>query len=183
MAMTVTQITIDVARTYRGKPIICKQKDRNSRYIRARVTDNGRELTIGRDATVYISGARPDDNYKSFKGTVEANGTVLVPLAGWMLEETGIVTCDITIEDKKRNAVLSTVTFDLEVQRSASLGGELITEAEIPSDEPMDIDAPAETPVDPSRPDKPTPEEPEEPELTEDDVNDAVNKAFEDIFG
>ena len=64
-------------------------------------------------------GRREDETAKTFEGTVNADGTVTVPLTYWMLQLDGTVKCDISIITANKT-VLSTTLFELEVQEAAA---------------------------------------------------------------
>lgn len=122
--MLITQeITLDICRENKYKVILAKQCDSQSRYLKVTVKEEGEDLYITSGATVLISARRPDDSSASFLGTVNGDGTVTVPLAYWILEQDGIVPCDINIIQDERK--LSTMSFLLDVERSANADGDI----------------------------------------------------------
>lgn len=122
--MLITQeITLDICRENKYKVILAKQCDSQSRYLKVTVKEDGAELFITSGSTVLISARRPDDSSASFLGTVNGDGTVTVPLAYWILEQDGIVPCDINIIQDDRK--LSTMSFLLDVERSANADGDI----------------------------------------------------------
>lgn len=122
--MLITQeMTLDICRENKYKVILAKQCDSQSRYLKVTVKEDGEELFITSGSTVLISARRPDDSSASFLGNVNGDGTVTVPLAYWILEQDGIVPCDINIIQDNRK--LSTMSFLLDVERSANVGDDI----------------------------------------------------------
>lgn len=122
--MLITQeITLDICRENKYKVILAKQCDSQSRYLKATIKEDGETLYITSGSTVLISARRPDDSSASFLGTANGDGTVTVPLAYWILEQDGIVPCDINIIQDDRK--LSTMSFLLDVERSANADGDI----------------------------------------------------------
>lgn len=124
MAMITKEITIDVARTSVFQTIVAKQHDSNSRFLRVAITNDGVPLPIDTSSTVIIDGKREDGESKGFLGTVNSDGTVTVPLTGWLLELNGIVKCDITVVDSEGRK-LSTTLFYLAVEEAVYDGSEI----------------------------------------------------------
>lgn len=119
MASILREITVDVAQLNRFQAIVAKQYDKQSRFLKVRLTNLGEEISADRDATVVINARREDGVAKSFVGEVNNDGTVTVPLTYWMLELDGTVKCDISII-VGTESVLTTTLFELEVQEAAA---------------------------------------------------------------
>lgn len=122
MPRIVREITADVAELNRYAAIIAKQYDRQSRYLKVRLTNRESNIYVEPDATVVINALREDGVANIFAGEVNVDGTVTVPLTYWMLELDGIVKCDISIitGPEGDESVLSTTLFELEVQQAAA---------------------------------------------------------------
>ena len=122
--MLITQeISLDICRENKYKVILAKQCDSQSRYLKVTLLEEGVQILVTSGATVIISAKRPDDSSASFTGVVNADGTVTVPLAYWILEQDGIVPCDISILQDNRK--ISSMSFLLNVERSANSDGEI----------------------------------------------------------
>lgn len=124
MAKITTHITLDVSKRSRLQAIAAKQYDRNSRYINVRLTNQGDFINIPLGSLVTINAERPDFQSKSFAGEVNADGTVTVHIAYWMLELEGIVSCDISVEDAQ-SVKLSSLNFTIEVEHANYSGTEI----------------------------------------------------------
>ena len=119
MATILREITVDVAQLNRFQAIVAKQYDRQSRYLKVQLTNLGEPIQADLDAMVVINARREDGVANVFAGTVNADGTVTVPLTYWMLELDGTVKCDISIIVGEES-VLTTTLFELEVQEAAA---------------------------------------------------------------
>lgn len=128
MNRIVKAITIDVAEKNKIPKITAKQYDNKTRFINATITNEGERLTIGSDKTVLINALREDKISKSFKGSVLEDGTVLVPITYWMLENEGLVECDISIIGTDEETLTTTV-FNINVE-AASRSNDDISEDE-----------------------------------------------------
>lgn len=128
MAEITKAISVDVAQINVFQAIVAKQNDSKSRYLEVTITNEGVPLAITPTSTVTINALREDGNSKSFSGTVNNNGIVVVPLTNWMLALDGNVKCDITVFDTE-NRKLTTTLFTIAVEESANLGTEISEDA------------------------------------------------------
>lgn len=126
MAVIIKHISIDVARKNLFFPIIAKQNDVNSRFLHIQLLNEGIDMAVDATADVSINAKRSDGATDDFAGTVNDDGTVIVPLAQWMLELAGDVRCDVSIVREDRR--LTTMTFWLEVQKAIYNGTEIFQE-------------------------------------------------------
>ena len=60
------EITLDVSRLNRFQSIIAKQNDKDSRYLKVSVADEGNVLIIPSSAKVTITATRPDNFFQVF---------------------------------------------------------------------------------------------------------------------
>ncbi len=102
------------------KPLIVKQKDSNSRYIDCAFM-HGRFMLLIRSGNVILNVTRSDGQKRSFSGTINDNGTVRIPVANWMVENAGMLDCDISVIDGGEK--LTSALFSIEVQASAHPDG------------------------------------------------------------
>lgn len=119
MAMIVKEIEVDVSQLNRFAAIVAKQYDKQSRFLKVTLLDSGERIKVESASTAVINARREDEVAKTFEGTVNADGTVTVPLTYWMLQLDGTVKCDISIITENKT-VLSTTLFELEVQEAAA---------------------------------------------------------------
>ena len=112
MATIIKEIEVDVSQLNRFAAIVAKQYDKQSRFLKVTLLDSGERIKVESASTAVINARREDEVAKTFEGTVNADGTVTVPLTYWMLQLDGTVTANKT--------VLSTTLFELEVQEAAA---------------------------------------------------------------
>ena len=119
---TITQnITIDVARANVFDAVIGKQYDEDSRFLKCSITQEGEPLTIPSGSSIAINAKRPDGTMGSFAGTRSADGTAIVPISSWILEQNGMVNLSVTIVGSNGDK-LTSCTFYLNVQEAESEG-------------------------------------------------------------
>lgn len=127
MAFITKQLKVDVAKQNFFPRLIAKQGDSGSRFLQIRLLNEGAELFVESGAAVSINARRPDGQLGGFDGTVNEDGTVTVPLAAWILEVAGTVTCDVSVAEGEDNR-LTTMTFWVEVQAASYLGSDISQE-------------------------------------------------------
>lgn len=121
------RICLDVAKNNRAETIFAKQHDYNSRFITATICNNGERIVVQPSAQVVFNVRREDDSAKAFLGTVNANGTVTVPLTSWALELGGIISCSISVVENEQK--LTTTSFAINIE-DVEYSGEDIAEDE-----------------------------------------------------
>lgn len=130
MAQIVRQITADVVKRGSTRSVYAKQNDLNSRFLNVLIQEDGTNIVVDSTSTVTMNVERPDKLTDIFYGTVNADGSVKVPLTSWMLELEGTLVCDISIIDKDPEvAKLTTMQFNIYVE-AAVVGDEVIIETE-----------------------------------------------------
>lgn len=112
----INEITLDVVRDNIGSALSAKQNDADTRYIRARLTENRRALEITPDCTAVINALRSDGEACGFLGEICTDGTVSVPIAPWMLKVSGTVKCDVSVFNGEKR--LTTMPFFINVEES-----------------------------------------------------------------
>lgn len=127
MAFITKRLKVDVAKKNLFPRLIAKQGDSGSRFLQIQLLNEGVELFAESGAAVSINARRPDGQLGDFDGTVNEDGTVTVPLAAWMLEVAGTVTCDVSVVGGEDNR-LTTMTFWVEVQAASYLGSDISQE-------------------------------------------------------
>lgn len=116
MADSDVRIQLDTVRKNNLKLIYAAQNDYGARYITAELLTDGKKNAVASAAAVSINAKRPDGEKSAFSGTVNADGTVTVPVTQWMLAYEGEVVCSISaVETDKR---LTTTHFYLQAQES-----------------------------------------------------------------
>lgn len=120
------EITLDVSRLNRFQSIIAKQNDRDSRYLKVSVADEGNVLIIPSSAKVTITATRPDKLSSSFLGKISEDGKAIVPLSPWMLELDGSLSCEVSITTEE--SVLKTTSFFVDVEPDEASGNTDVTQ-------------------------------------------------------
>lgn len=121
MAKIVQKISLEVAKPNFLQAIIAKQFDSDSRYLKVTLVNGSEKIEVQESSTVTINARRIDGAEDAFKGEVNEDGTVTVPLTYWMLELEGRLECDISVIDTD-NTKLSTTKFTVEVERASCTG-------------------------------------------------------------
>lgn len=120
MSIVINDLSLDVSKEKRVRPLTAKQYDINSRFLRVRITNEGAPVAVDSDAYVIINAARSDGKSKSFRGIVNDDGTVTVPVTGWMLESKDFIMCDISVIDGDTGSKLSTMSFEIDVEKASA---------------------------------------------------------------
>lgn len=116
----VRELEADVFKRGTSRAVYAKQFDSNSRFLKVRIKEDGKEFKVDSSVEVLFNVERSDGLKRSVAGSVNADGTVLVPLTKWMLETKGKLACDISlVEDGEDGARLTTMKFYVEVEEAA----------------------------------------------------------------
>ena len=118
------QISVDVAQENIIKSIVAKQYDNDSRFLKVRLTNEGKQINVNPTSVVTINALREDDEAKAFAGTVNEDGTVTVPITNWMLELDGQIKCDISVINAEQRK-LSSTAFTIQVEAATYDGGNI----------------------------------------------------------
>lgn len=119
MAQVIKEIKVEVSKPNFFEAIVAKQFDNKSRWLRVQLVDNGENITVEDTSTVTINAKRADGGEKSFEGSVDkGKGTVLVPLAYWMLQLEGKVVSDVSVTDTS-GRILTSTSFTIQVERAS----------------------------------------------------------------
>lgn len=128
MQKAIVRRTFDVVRNQRQEPIYAAKGDYGARYIQAIITADGVPYAIPENAVVTINAFRRDGKTNRFKGEVNADGSVIVPITQWMLEILGMVDC--TISAVEEGGMLTTENFYVVANESS-------TNVEVSPDDPQ----------------------------------------------
>lgn len=130
MNIITKELTLDVARENLFQPIVAKQYDVSSRFLKVRLANEGSPLAVDKSASVIINAERADMERKSFAGEVNDDGTVTVPIANWMLELDDYVRCDVSVIDPTTQSKLTSTSFSVQVELAANGDDEISDEPE-----------------------------------------------------
>lgn len=120
MAKVIQEISVEVAKPNYFPPIIAKQCDCDSRFLKVKLMDGGKQIFVTSNSTPYINVLRQDGKRYTYEGEKpNDDGTVTVPLTSEALEECGDAYCDITIirGDEK----LTSAAFHVDVRKTMNV--------------------------------------------------------------
>ena len=120
MESIITKV-LDTSRVYKGTPIVAVMNDQSARFIQAVICTDGTPGKADAKDAVTVTYERADGTSKTFAGSVNADGSVRVPIAAWALKEEGDVWCWITVG--KGSSALTTTRFLIEVQYKPNTDG------------------------------------------------------------
>ena len=123
MIQIIKEVTVDVAKLNYFNAIVAKQYDRETRFLKVRLANNEEPLNVDASSSAVINARRPDKAGKSFMGTVNADGTVMLPITYWMVELDGTVQCDISIVNGTKT--LTSTLFEIKVEQAANGNDEI----------------------------------------------------------
>ena len=123
MAEIIKSIEVDVAKKNTFKAIVAKQGDKITRFLKVQLLNEGEKIVVGSSALVSINAERSDTLSKAFKGEVNEDGTVTVPLTYWMLELDGQTNCSISIYEN--DGKLTSCSFAVLVEHAEVLGDDI----------------------------------------------------------
>ena len=112
---------LDTSRVYKGTPIVAVMNDQSARFIQAVICTDGTPGKANANDAVTVTYERADGTSKTFAGSVNADGSVRVPIAAWALTEEGDVWCWITVGNG--SSALTTTRFLIEVQYKPNTDG------------------------------------------------------------
>lgn len=123
MAEIIKSIEVDVAKKNTFKAIVAKQGDKITRFLKVQLLNEGEKIVVGSSALVSINAERSDTLSKAFKGEVNEDGTVTVPLTYWMLELDGQTNCSISIYEN--DGKLTSCSFAVLVEHAEVLDDDI----------------------------------------------------------
>lgn len=83
----IANLTLDTYQRNKILPLVIPQHDYGARYIRVRITEQGENVSVASGSVVSIIAERKaDGSSAAFSGSVNADGSVLVPVTQWMLD-------------------------------------------------------------------------------------------------
>lgn len=129
MAQILCKMELDVAECAPGVMIMAKQGDFGSRFVQVRLMSHRVPLFVPEDAAVVLNVKRPDGEKRAFVGSVNGDGTLTLPLGGWMLAVEGVLLCDISVTDGA-GAKLTSTCFSVYAEGAVCPDGELGSETE-----------------------------------------------------
>ena len=121
---TTKEIYADVMQKDMVKTVIAKQYDCNSRFLCVRFASYGVIMQVAQDDVAVVNVRRSNGEGKAFRGTVNEDGSVTVPLTSWMSELAGTLKCDISIVGPDGSR-LTSMDFPISVEPAVYSGDEI----------------------------------------------------------
>ena len=116
-----TEIKLDLARNSSPPTVWAKQNDSNTRYIRAKLLENGADFPVETEVTARIRVLKPDNtaiyNYATIDRPASGGTYVDAELTSQVLAVAGVAIAEIGLYYGQQ--ILTTFTFYLRVERSA----------------------------------------------------------------
>ena len=112
-----THITLEMSGDTKKYLVSAKQGDKSTRRIVAKLLNEGIPYEITDDAIVVINMEKPDGKH-IYNACTYSGSEVIVELTNQALAVTGTASCDIEIRTSDNSQVLSTVTFEIEIEKS-----------------------------------------------------------------
>jgi len=113
----VTDIQIDLYGEEQLYLVSAKQGDRQTRFIRVQLMNNGNEFEIPEDATLIANIQKPDGHF-CYNECENRENRVMVELTNQALAAAGTAHCDIEMRSATGEMILSSASFTIEIERS-----------------------------------------------------------------
>ena len=126
----VKKIDIEMSGGSRWYMATAMQNDRATRYISARLLDEGEKYTIPEDVDVNVSIRKPDGKKILNACSVDDDDRVIFELTRQALAVVGILKCNIEIASKDLKEVIRSCTFEIEVEATTRDDDEIISSGE-----------------------------------------------------
>lgn len=119
MTQCLYKLTLDVAERDALLSIVARQGDSDTRFLRMSLYSLGEALRVEDSATVVLNVKNAAGELMAFSGSVNADGTITLPLPARLLKNTGVVTCDVSIITTSGGR-LTTPPFEIDVVASVA---------------------------------------------------------------
>lgn len=113
----ITDIQIDLYGEEQLYLVSAKQGDRQTRYIRVQLMNNGNEFNIPEEVTLIANIQKPDGHF-CYNECANEENRVMVELTNQALAAAGTAHCDIEMRSKSGELILSSASFTIEIEKS-----------------------------------------------------------------
>lgn len=113
----ITDIQIDLYGEEQLYLVSAKQGDRQTRYIRVQLMNNGNEFSIPEEVTLIANIQKPDGHF-CYNECANEENRVMVELTNQALAAAGTAHCDIEMRSKSGELILSSASFTIEIEKS-----------------------------------------------------------------
>ena len=113
----ITHIKLEMSGDTKRYLVSVKQGDRKTRYIVAKLLNNGEEYTIPSGAKAIVNIKKPDGK-RIYNSCTYSGSEVTVELTSQALAASGTAYCDIEIRTQDDSEIITSVTFEMEIEES-----------------------------------------------------------------
>ncbi len=121
------EITLEINDIVNRSPIIVHQGDSNTRYVDCTITDSGKVLTLEPTWTAIVKASNRGVT-KAINNCEINNNIVTVALSDTMLDTSGELICEVTIQDSDK--IVTSQRFTIIVVGSVANTGEIVSNPE-----------------------------------------------------
>ena len=119
MAQCLYKMALDVAERDALISIVARQGDSDTRFLRLSLFSLGEPMRVEESAIIVLNTKNAAGELMAFSGSVNSDGTLILPLTARMLKNIGTVTCDVSIITAAGGR-LTTPPFEIEVVASVA---------------------------------------------------------------
>lgn len=119
MAQCMCKMVLDVADRDTVQSIVARQGDSATRFVRLRLTSFGEPICVEESAIALLNVKNAANERLAFEGEVNSDGTLTLPINAWMLQNMGVLQCDVSVIDVGGGR-LTTPSFEIEVVPSVA---------------------------------------------------------------
>ncbi|MBQ8558560.1 MAG: hypothetical protein IJ439_01035 [Tyzzerella sp.] len=126
----VKRINVEMSGGSRWYMATAMQNDRRTRYISARLLDEGEPYFVPADADVNVNIQKPDGNIVYNACSVDEDGRVVFEMTKQMLAAVGILKCNIEIASLDVSEKAQSCTFEIEVESTVKDDDTIVSSSE-----------------------------------------------------
>ncbi len=119
MAQCMCKMVLDVADRDSAHIIVARQGDSATRFVRLHLMSYGEPIRVEESAVVVLNVKNASNELLSFEGEVNSDGSLTLPINAWMLQNIGVLQCDVSLIDVG-GGKLTTPSFEIEVVASVA---------------------------------------------------------------
>lgn len=128
MSQITKEIKAQVYKKSHFEAVVAKQHDTNSRFLKVTLCSGEEIISVPPTSSALLNVRRADGEARAFLGTVNADGTVTLPLTGWALELDDTISCSVSVFGGDGERLTST-SFTINVE-AAEYTGDALPEEE-----------------------------------------------------
>lgn len=126
----VKRINVEMSGGSRWYMATAMQNDRRTRYISARLLDEGEPYFVPEDADVNVNIQKPDGNIVYNACSVDEDGRVVFEMTKQILAAVGTMKCNIEISSLDVSEKAQSCTFEIEVESTVKDDDTIVSSSE-----------------------------------------------------